>query len=333
MATKIAINGFGRIGRLVFREIFNRKLDFEIVGINDLTDSATLAHLFKYDSTQGKFNGKVEVDGNNLIVEGVKIPISASKTIEDIPWGDVDIVIESTGVYTKRADLEKHISKFNAKKVVLTAPAKDQLDATIVLGVNDHTLTGEEKLISNASCTTNCLAPMVKVLHDNWGVEQGFMVTVHAYTNDQRILDLPHKDLRRARAAAINIVPTTTGAAKAVGLVIPELTGKLKGYALRVPVPDGSITDFSAVLSKPATKEEINEVMKQASETYLKGILQYTDEPIVSTDIIGNPFSCIFDSQLTDSQGTFVKVVGWYDNEFGYSNRIVDLVVKLSSTL
>lgn len=333
MATKIAINGFGRIGRLVFREIFNRKLDFEIVGINDLTDSATLAHLFKYDSTQGKFNGKVEVDGNNLIVEGVKIPISASKTIEDIPWGDVDIVIESTGVYTKRADLEKHISKFNAKKVVLTAPAKDQLDATIVLGVNDHTLTGEEKLISNASCTTNCLAPMVKVLHDNWGVEQGFMVTVHAYTNDQRILDLPHKDLRRARAAAINIVPTTTGAAKAVGLVIPELTGKLKGYALRVPVPDGSITDFSAVLSKPATKEEINEAMKQASETYLKGILQYTDEPIVSTDIIGNPFSCIFDSQLTDSQGTFVKVVGWYDNEFGYSNRIVDLVVKLSSTL
>lgn len=333
MATKIAINGFGRIGRLVFREIFNRKLDFEIVGINDLTDSATLAHLFKYDSTQGKFNGKVEVDGNNLIVEGVKIPISASKTIEDIPWGDVDIVIESTGVYTKRADLEKHISKFNAKKVVLTAPAKDQLDATIVLGVNDHTLTGEEKLISNASCTTNCLAPMVKVLHDNWGVEQGFMVTVHAYTNDQRILDLPHKDLRRARAAAINIVPTTTGAAKAVGLVIPELTGKLKGYALRVPVPDGSITDFSAVLSKPATKEEINEAMKQASETYLKGILQYTDEPIVSTDIVGNPFSCIFDSQLTDSQGTFVKVVGWYDNEFGYSNRIVDLVVKLSSTL
>ena len=333
MGKKIAINGFGRIGRLVFREFFNRKLDFEIVGINDLTDAATLAHLFKYDSTQGKFNGSVAVEENNLIVNGVKIPISASKTIDDIPWGDVDIVIESTGVYTKRADLEKHLTKFNAKKVLLTAPAKDQLDATVVLGVNDNTLTGNEKLISNASCTTNCLAPMVKVLNDNWGVEQGFMVTVHAYTNDQRILDLPHKDLRRARAAAINIVPTTTGAAKAVGLVIPELLGKLKGYALRVPVPDGSITDFSAILKKPATKEEINAAMKEASETYLKGILQYTDEPVVSTDIIGNPFSCIFDSQLTDSQGNFVKIVGWYDNEFGYSNRIVDLTIKLAETI
>lgn len=333
MGKKIAINGFGRIGRLVFREFFNRKLDFEIVGINDLTDAATLAHLFKYDSTQGKFNGSVAVEENNLIVNGVQIPISASKTIDDIPWGDVDIVIESTGVYTKRADLEKHLTKFNAKKVLLTAPAKDQLDATVVLGVNDNTLTGNEKLISNASCTTNCLAPMVKVLNDNWGVEQGFMVTVHAYTNDQRILDLPHKDLRRARAAAINIVPTTTGAAKAVGLVIPELLGKLKGYALRVPVPDGSITDFSAILNKPATKEEINAAMKEASETYLKGILQYTDEPVVSTDIIGNPFSCIFDSQLTDSQGNFVKIVGWYDNEFGYSNRIVDLAVKLAETI
>jgi len=333
MSKKIAINGFGRIGRLVFREFFNRKLDFEIVGINDLTDATTLAHLFKYDSTQGKFNGSVAVEENNLIVNDVKIPISASKTIEDIPWGDVDIVIESTGVYTKRADLEKHLTKFNAKKVLLTAPAKDQLDATVVIGVNDNTLTGEEKLLSNASCTTNCLAPMVKVLNDNWGVEQGFMVTVHAYTNDQRILDLPHKDLRRARAAAINIIPTTTGAAKAVGLVIPELLGKLKGYALRVPVPDGSITDFSAILKKPATKEEINAAMKEASETYLKGILQYTDEPIVSSDIVGNPHSCIFDSQLTDSQGNFVKIVGWYDNEFGYSNRIVDLTIKLAESI
>jgi len=333
MSKKIAINGFGRIGRLVFREFFNRKLDFEIVGINDLTDATTLAHLFKYDSTQGKFNGSVAVEENNLIVNDVKIPISASKTIEDIPWGDVDIVIESTGVYTKRADLEKQLTKFNAKKVLLTAPAKDQLDATVVIGVNDNTLTGEEKLLSNASCTTNCLAPMVKVLNDNWGVEQGFMVTVHAYTNDQRILDLPHKDLRRARAAAINIIPTTTGAAKAVGLVIPELLGKLKGYALRVPVPDGSITDFSAILKKPATKEEINAAMKEASETYLKGILQYTDEPIVSSDIVGNPHSCIFDSQLTDSQGNFVKIVGWYDNEFGYSNRIVDLTIKLAESI
>lgn len=333
MGKKIAINGFGRIGRLVFREFFDRNLDFEIVGINDLTDAATLAHLFKYDSTQGKFNGTVIADGNNLIVNGVTIPISASKTIEDIPWGDVDIVIESTGVYTKRADLEKHIAKFNAKKVLLTAPAKDSLDATVVLGVNDNVLTGNEKLLSNASCTTNCLAPMVKVLNDNWGVEQGFMVTVHAYTNDQRILDLPHKDLRRARAAAINIIPTTTGAAKAVGLVIPELSGKLKGYALRVPVPDGSITDFSAILKKPATKEEINAAMKEASETFLKGIMQYTDEPIVSSDIIGNPYSCIFDSQLTDSQGNFVKIVGWYDNEFGYSNRIVDLTVRLADSI
>lgn len=333
MGKKIAINGFGRIGRLVFREFFNRNLDFEIVGINDLTDAATLAHLFKYDSTQGKFNGSVAVDGNNLLINGTSIPISASKTIEDIPWGEVDIVIESTGVYTKKADLEKHVTKFNAKKVILTAPAKDQLDATVVLGVNDDILTGDEKIISNASCTTNCLAPMVKVLHDNWGLEQGFMATIHAYTNDQRILDLPHKDLRRARAAAINIVPTTTGAAKAVGLVIPELLGKLKGYALRVPVPDGSITDFSAILKKPATKEEINAAMKEASETYLKGILQYTEEPIVSSDIIGNPYSCIFDSQLTDSQGNFVKVVGWYDNEFGYSNRIVDLAVKLADGL
>ncbi len=333
MGKKIAINGFGRIGRLVFREFFDRNLDFEIVGINDLTDAVTLAHLFKYDSTQGKFSGTVIADGNNLIVNGVTIPISASKTIEDIPWGDVDIVIESTGVYTKRADLEKHITKFNAKKVLLTAPAKDQLDATVVLGVNDSILTGDEKLLSNASCTTNCLAPMVKVLNDNWGLEQGFMVTVHAYTNDQRILDLPHKDLRRARAAAINIIPTTTGAAKAVGLVIPELTGKLKGYALRVPVPDGSTTDFSAILKKPTTKEEINAAMKEASETFLKGIMQYTEEPIVSSDIVGNPYSCIFDSQLTDSQGNFVKIVGWYDNEFGYSNRIVDLTVRLADSI
>jgi glyceraldehyde 3-phosphate dehydrogenase len=333
MSTRIAINGFGRIGRLVFRELFKRQSDIEFVGINDLTDAATLAHLFKYDSTHGKFNGEVYADGNSLVVNGVKIPISASRTLEDIPWKNVDIVIESTGVYTKRADLEKHLALSGAKKVVLTAPAKDQLDATVVLGVNDNILTGKEKTLSNASCTTNCLAPMVKVLNDNFGVESGFMATVHAYTNDQRILDLPHSDLRRARAAAVNIIPTTTGAAKAVGLVIPELQGKLKGYSLRVPVADGSITDFAAVLKKSVTKEEINEAMKQASETYLKGIMEYSTEPLVSTDIVDNYHSCIFDSQLTDVMGNFVKVVGWYDNEFGYSNRIVDLVLKVKDQI
>ena len=330
---KIAINGFGRIGRLVFREMFNRKMDVEFVGINDLTDAKTLAHLFKYDSTQGKFPGSVSIDGSNLNVDGIVIPISSSRTIEDIPWKDVDIVIESTGVYTKRADLEKFINVKGAKKVVLTAPAKDELDATVVLGVNDHVLNGSEKILSNASCTTNCLAPMVKVLNDKFGVESGFMLTVHAYTNDQRILDLPHKDLRRARAAAVNTIPTSTGAAKAVGLVIPELLGKLKGYSLRVPVPDGSITDFSAILKTPATKDEINKAMKEASETYLKGIMEYSEEPLVSSDIIGNPHSCILDADLTDSIGTFVKVVGWYDNEFGYSSRIVDLVAKLEAML
>ncbi|OGU56103.1 MAG: type I glyceraldehyde-3-phosphate dehydrogenase [Ignavibacteria bacterium GWF2_33_9] len=333
MSMKIAINGFGRIGRLVFREMFNRKMDVEFVGINDLTDAKTLAHLFKYDSTQGKFPGSVSIDGSNLNVDGIVIPISSSRTIEDIPWKDVDIVIESTGVYTKRADLEKFINVKGAKKVVLTAPAKDELDATVVLGVNDHVLNGSEKILSNASCTTNCLAPMVKVLNDKFGVESGFMLTVHAYTNDQRILDLPHKDLRRARAAAVNTIPTSTGAAKAVGLVIPELLGKLKGYSLRVPVPDGSITDFSAILKTPATKDEINKAMKEASETYLKGIMEYSEEPLVSSDIIGNPHSCILDADLTDSIGTFVKVVGWYDNEFGYSSRIVDLVAKLEAML
>jgi len=333
MAYRIAINGFGRIGRLVFRELISRKLDVDIVGINDLTDAQTLGHLFKYDSVHRAYPGTVQVDGNNLIVDNITIPISASKTIEDIPWKDVDVIIESTGVFTKRADLEKHLSFHNAKKVVLTAPAKDAVDMTVVIGVNDKSLTGKERIISNASCTTNCLAPMVKVLNDNFGVEKGFMVTVHAYTNDQRILDFPHKDLRRARTAGINIIPTTTGAAKAVGLVIPELQGKLKGYAVRVPVADGSITDFSAILKREATIEEINQAMKKASETYLKGFLQYSTDPLVSTDIIGNPHSTIFDSQLTDVQGNFVKVVGWYDNEFGYSNRIVDLVMLLKDQL
>lgn len=333
MSLRVAINGFGRIGRLVFREFFRRNSEIEFIGINDLTDAKTLAHLFKYDSSHGKFPGSIFAEDNFLVVNGTRIPISASKTIEDIPWTDVDIVIESTGVYTKRTDLDKFINTKGAKKVILTAPAKDELDATVVIGVNENILNGSEKLLSNASCTTNCLSPMVKVLNDKFGVESGFMLTTHAYTNDQRILDLPHKDLRRARAAAVNIIPTSTGAAKAVGLVIPELLGKLKGYSLRVPVPDGSITDFTAILKTPATKEEINSAMKEASETYLKGIMEYSDEPLVSADIVGNSHSVIFDSALTDAQGTFVKVVGWYDNEFGYSNRIVDLVLKLKTML
>ncbi len=328
MAIKVAINGFGRIGRVVLRELFNRKEDVQIVGINDLTDAPTLAHLMKFDSVHGKFPGTVSVDGNNLLVNGQVIPISSERTIEGLNWGNVDVVIEATGVFTKKEELSRHIAN-GAKKVVLTAPAKDELDATVVLGVNDQILTGDEKILSNASCTTNCLAPMVKVLNDKFGVVNGFMTTVHAYTNDQRILDLPHKDLRRARAGAVNAIPTSTGAAKAVGLVLPELKGKLQGYSVRVPLPDGSLTDLTAVLSKVVTKEEINAAMKEAAETTMKGILEYSTDPLVSSDIIGNPASCVFDSLLTDVNGNLVKIVGWYDNEFGYSNRIIDLVIKV----
>ncbi len=328
MAIRVAINGFGRIGRLVFRSFFERKEEVEFVGINDLTDAKTLAHLFKYDSAHGKFNGEVSADDSAIYVNGTKIPVTAHRTIEEIPWKDVDVVIESTGVFTKKEALMKHINN-GAKKVVLSAPAKDELDATIVLGVNDHTLTGEERVMSNASCTTNCLAPIAKILNDKFGIESGLMVTIHAYTNDQRILDLPHKDLRRARAAAVNIIPTTTGAAKAVGIVLPELKGKLNGYSVRVPVPDGSLTDLSVVLSKKVTKEEVNAAIKEAAEGELKGIIEYTEEPVVSSDIIGNRHSSIFDASLTDVNDTLVKVVAWYDNEFGYSNRIVDLVLKI----
>ena len=333
MAIKLAINGFGRIGRMVFREAMKVRNEFEFVGINDLTDAKTLAHLLKYDSVHGKFPGKIAVEGNILIVDDIKITISAEKQIENLPWKDnVDIVLESTGVYTSKEQLERHLA-IGAKKVVLSAPAKDALDATVVLGVNDDILTGKEQTLSNASCTTNCLAPMVKVLNSKFGIEKGLMVTIHAYTNDQNILDLPHKDLRRARAAAVNTIPTSTGAAKAVGLVIPELKGKLNGYAVRVPVPDGSLTDLTVVLKTETTKEEINAAMKEAAETYLKGILEYSDEPIVSGDIIDNPHSVIFDSQLTDVQGNLAKVVGWYDNEFGYSCRALDLILKLKNHL
>lgn len=333
MALRLAINGFGRIGRQVFREFIKRGSDIEFVGINDLTDAATLAHLFKYDTVHGKFDGEVRVEGNNLIVNGKTIPVSAEKKIEDIPWENVDVVLESTGVFRNREKLSAHLASSGAKKVLLSAPAKGELDATVVLGVNDFVLKGDEQLISNASCTTNCLAPMVKVLDDAFGLEKGFMTTIHAYTNDQRILDLPHSDLRRARAAAANTIPTTTGAAKAVGLVLPEMKGKINGYAVRVPVPDGSLTDFSAILSKEVTKEEINEAFKKASETSLKGILEYSEEPLVSSDIVGNTHSTIFDSQLTDVDGNFIKVVGWYDNEYGYSCRTADMILKLGEQI
>lgn len=332
MALKLAINGFGRIGRLVFRELMYRNADVEIVGINDLTNAATLAHLLKFDSVHGKFKGDVSVEENTLIVNGKRILISAERAIESIPWRNLDVVLESTGVFTDKSSLEKHVATSGAKKVVLSAPAKGDLDATVVLGVNCNTLTGNERILSNASCTTNCLAPMVKVLNDKFGVDSGFMCTIHAYTNDQRILDLPHSDLRRARSAAINSIPTSTGAAKAVGLVIPELKGKLQGYSVRVPVADGSLTDFTAVLKTDVTKEDINDAIKEAAETYLKGILEYSTDPLVSTDILGNKHSCIFDSQLTDvigGKGKVVKVVGWYDNECGYSNRIADLILKI----
>lgn len=333
MSVKLAINGFGRIGRLAFREIFNRNLDIEVIGINDLTDSKTLAHLLKYDSVHGRFAGTVEAKDGAIVVNGKEIKISAERNPEDIPWQNPDIVLESTGVFSTREAMSRHF-KSGAKKVVLSAPGKDQMDANVVLGVNDSELTGEEKIISNASCTTNCLAPMVKVLDENFGLKSGFMTTVHAYTNDQRILDLPHSDLRRARSAAINAIPTTTGAAKAVGFVYPKVQGKLHGYAVRIPIPDGSLTDFSVVLEKSVTIEEVNAAFKKASENELKGILEYTTDPIVSSDIVGNRHSCIFDSKLTDVvDGTHVKVVGWYDNEAGYSNRILDLISKLATQL
>lgn len=328
MAVKIGINGFGRIGRLVFRRALALG-GFDFVSINDLTDAATLAHLLKYDSVHGKFKGTVAVDGTDLIVNGDRLKITAERDPAKLMWDGVDVVIESTGVFTKREQLENHL-KNGAKKVVLTVPAKDEIDATIVLGVNDHILTGNEKIISNASCTTNCLAPMVKVLHDAFGVERGFMTTVHSYTNDQRLLDLPHKDLRRARAAAVNIIPTTTGAARTVGKVIPELKGKLDGFALRVPAPDGSITDFVLTVKRDVTIEEVNAAMKAAADGPMKGILEYTEEPIVSADIIGNSHSSIFDALSTMVMGNLVKVVAWYDNEFGYSCRVVDLVKKVA---
>lgn len=330
MAINIGINGFGRIGRLVFRRMLKTG-GFNILGINDVTDAKTLAYLLKYDSVHGKFDGTVTAEADGIVVDGKKYKVMAEKDPTKLPWKDlgVDIVIEGTGVFTSREKLAMHITA-GAKKVLLTAPAKDEIDATVVLGVNDNVLTGKEVFLSNASCTTNCLAPMVKVLHETWGLDHGFMTTIHSYTNDQRLLDLPHKDLRRARAAALSIIPTTTGAARTVGKVIPELKGKLDGFSLRVPTPDASITDLVAILKKPATKEEVNAAMKQAAATSLKGIMEYTEEDIVSTDIIGNPHSCIFDSKLTMAMGNTVKVFGWYDNEWGFSCRVVDLLKKIA---
>jgi len=330
MAVNVGINGFGRIGRLVFRRILQQG-GFNIVGINDITDAKTLAYLLKYDSVHGVFEGDVKAEDNAIVVNGKKYRVSAEKDPSKLPWKElaVDIVIEGTGIFTSREKLQPHIVA-GAKKVILTAPAKDEIDATVVLGVNDGVLKGTEQFVSNASCTTNCLAPMVKVLHGTFGVEQGFMTTIHSYTNDQRLLDLPHKDLRRARAAAMSIIPTTTGAARTVGKVIPELKGKLDGFSLRVPTPDASITDFVCQLKKPATKEQVNEAMKQAAAGPMKGILQYTEDEIVSTDIIGNPHSCIFDSKLTMAMGNTVKVFGWYDNEWGFSCRVVDLLAKIA---
>ena len=328
MAKRIAINGFGRIGRLTFRNLIQME-GIEVVAINDLTDNATLAHLLKYDSVHGKFPGTVSADELFLYVNNKKIHAIAERDPKALPWKDmgIDIVIESTGRFTDRETAGLHLSA-GAKKVIISAPAKGDIP-TIVLGVNDEVIHADHNIYSNASCTTNCLAPMVKVLDDAFGVESGFMTTIHAYTADQRIQDSPHEDLRRARAAAISIVPTSTGAAKAVGLVLPHLKGKLNGNAMRVPVPDGSVTDFTATLKKPATVAEINAAFKAASETYLKGILEYCEEPIVSSDILGNPHSCIYDVDLTMVQGNTAKIVGWYDNEAGYSARLAQLADRI----
>lgn len=333
---KIAINGFGRIGRISFRNI-QSKNNLEVVAINDLTDATTLAHLLKYDSVHGRFNGEVYAEGEYLVVNGKKIRVFAEKDPENLPWGKlgIDIVIESTGIFRNKEKMGKHI-KAGAKKVILTVPADkpEDVDATVVLGVNDSILTKEMTCISNASCTTNCLAPVAKVLNDKFGIRRGLMNTVHSYTNDQQILDLPHKDLRRARAAAVSIIPTSTGAAKAVGLVIPELKGKLDGFSMRVPTPDGSVVDLTVELEKTVTKEEINAAMKEAAQGPMKGILEYTEDPIVSCDIVGNPHSSIFDSKLTMVlEGNMVKVVSWYDNENGYSNRVCDLAERLAKLI
>ncbi len=334
MAHKLAINGFGRIGRLVLRSILERNLSaFDVVAVNDLTNAQTLAHLFKYDSVHGTWPGSVSVDGDRLCINDLTIPVISTRDPATLPWQDLgcDLVIESTGFFRSRAAAAKHLTA-GARKVVISAPAKDAVDATIVLGVNDHELTGAEEIISNASCTTNCIAPMIKVLDDAFGIENGLMTTVHAYTSDQRIQDAPHSDLRRARAAAYSIVPTTTGAAKAVGLVLPHLQGKLDGMALRVPIPDGSLTDLTVQVrtnGTNASKDNVNSAFKAAANGPLGGIVEYCADPIVSVDIVHNPHSVVFDSLATMVQNNTIKVLGWYDNEWGYANRIVDVARRL----
>jgi glyceraldehyde 3-phosphate dehydrogenase len=331
MAIKVGINGFGRIGRMVFKIMLERG-GFDIVAINDLTDAKTLAHLLKYDSTHGRFKGEVKARDRSVVVNGREINILSIKDPSQLPWKKegAQVVIESTGVFREKEKIALHL-KAGAEKVILTVPAKDEIDNMIVLGVNDEALKASDKIVSNASCTTNCLAPMVKILNDTFGVKEGIMTTVHAYTNDQRILDFPHKDLRRARAAAENIIPTTTGAAKAVGKIIPELKGKINGIAIRVPVKCGSVTDFVAVLKKKASVDDINAAFKKAALGPMKGILEYTEDAIVSSDIIGNTHSCIFDATSTMVVAdNLVKVIGWYDNEWGYSSRVVDLIEYIS---
>jgi glyceraldehyde 3-phosphate dehydrogenase len=331
MAVKAGINGFGRIGRNLFRAAKERGADIDWVGVNDITDTATLAHLLKYDSILGPYPGSVEAKGDSLVVDGDELKVFAERDPAALPWGDIgaDVVIESTGLFTDRDNAAKHLEA-GAKKVIISAPAKGP-DVTLALGVNDDAYDKDSHdVISNASCTTNCLAPVAKVLYDTVGIEHGLMTTIHAYTADQRLQDMPHKDLRRARAAALNLIPTSTGAAKAIGLVIPELEGKLNGVAVRAPIPTGSVVDLTVRVQKDTSVEEINGAMKAAAEGPLEGILQYTEDPIVSTDIVKSPYSSIFDAPLTAvMEGNFVKVFAWYDNEWGYSNRLIDLVGRV----
>ena len=330
MSTRVAINGFGRIGRLYLRAALKRGADLEIAAVNDLTDAATLAHLMKYDSVHGIWPGEVSGSEGELLIDGNHIKVLSAPDISLLPWRElgVDVVLECTGRYSERAKAAAHLDQ-GAKKVLISAPGKD-CDLTVVVGVNDADYDPtQHHIVSLASCTTNCLAPVVKVLLDSFGIEQGFMTTIHAYTNDQRILDLPHKDLRRARAAALSVIPTSTGAARAIGSVIPELKGKLDGFAMRVPVPDGSVVDFVVTLEKAASVEEINQAVKTAAEGPMAGVLEYTEAPLVSADIVGNPHSSVFDSKLTMASGRQAKIVAWYDNEWGFANRMVDMSERL----
>jgi glyceraldehyde 3-phosphate dehydrogenase len=334
VTVRVGVNGFGRIGRNFWRAAAASHPDIEIVAANDLGDVKTMAHLLKYDSILGPLGKDVQVTGTGIAVDGKEIRILAERDPGALPWGDlgVDVVLESTGFFTKAADARKHVDQGGAKKVIISAPATGE-DLTVVLGVNDAAYDGSQTIISNASCTTNCLAPLAKVLLDAFGIERGLMTTVHAYTQDQNLQDGPHKDLRRARAAAINVVPTSTGAAKAIGLVLPELKGKLDGYALRVPVPNGSATDLTVTLGRESSVEEVNAAYRAAADGSLKGYLRYTEDPIVSSDIITDPASCIFDAGLTKVIGDQAKVVGWYDNEWGYSSRLADLVIMVGNRL